>query len=98
MFESLMDFDPNYALIRHFAPKRMRSYLLNFKDEEKWSDLTEEEKSRYSMDYLEEEFQKMAERNPEILSERLMTQEETIRRINASIAEKAREDTNLIPR
>jgi len=97
MFESLMDFNPNYALIRHFAPKRMRSYLVNFKDEEEWSDLTEQEKSKYSMDYLEEEFQRMAEKYPEILSERLMSQEETIRRINSSIAEKAREDSNLTP-
>ena len=95
MFESLMDFNPNYALIRHFAPKRMRSYLVNFKDEEEWSDLTEQEKSKYSMDYLEEEFQRMAEKYPEILSERLMTQEETIRRINASISEKVKEDTNI---
>ena len=95
MLTLLSDFNPMYAFTSHFVPKRMRSYLVNFKDEEEWNDLTEQEKSRYSMDYLEEEFQRMAEEYPEILSERLMTQEETIRRINASISEKVKEDTNI---
>jgi len=97
MLALLSDFNPMYAFTSHFAPKRMRSYLVNFEDDENWNNLTDQEKSRYSMDYLEEKFQEIADKNPEIFSERLTRPEETIRRINLSVAEKVREDNIFTP-